>query len=79
MLLAALMSVCSSVDAFVALGFAGLFPTGSVLAFLVFGPLINLKSLPLMRLVLRRQAIAMIALLTALLTLVAAVAINLNL
>ncbi len=79
MLLAALMSVCSSVDAFVALGFAGLFPTGSVLAFMVFGPLINLKSLPLMRLVLRPQTIGMIALLTALVTLVAAVAINLNL
>ncbi len=79
MLLAALMSVCSSVDAFVALSFSTLFPTGSVLAFMVFGPIINLKSIFLMRLLLRWRTIGLIALLSFQLVLLAAVVINLRL
>lgn len=43
-LLAFVMSVCSSVDAFIALGFAGTFTGGSVLSFLVFGPMVDIKS-----------------------------------
>lgn len=77
-LLGSLMSVCSSVDAFVVLAFAGLFPAGAVLAFLVFCPLINLKSLFLMRLVLNWRAIGLIALLTFQLILLVAVGINLR-
>jgi uncharacterized membrane protein YraQ (UPF0718 family) len=61
MLLASLMSICSSADAFVALSFSGLMPAGSILAFLVFGPLINLKSLFLFRLVLTWRTIALMA------------------
>lgn len=79
MLLATLMSVCSSVDAFVALSFTGLFPTGAVLAFLVFGPLINLKSLFLFRLVLRPSIIWLLSLLCFSLVLLAGVIINLRL
>jgi len=78
MLLASMMSVCSSVDAFVALSFAGIFPIGSVLAFLVFGPLVNLKSLFLFRLVLRWRAIGLISLFCALLVLLSGVFINLR-
>lgn len=76
MLLAGLMSICSSADAFVALSFAGLLPTGSILAFLVFGPLINLKSIFLFRLVLTWRAIGLLALLCFSLVLVAAVFFN---
>ena len=78
LLLGSLMSVCSSVDAFVVLAFAGLFPAGAVLAFLVFCPLINLKSLFLMRLVLNWRAIGLIALLAFQLILLVAVGINLR-
>jgi len=78
MLLASMMSVCSSVDAFVALSFAGIFPIGAVLAFLVFGPLVNLKSLFLFRLVLRWRAIGLISLFCALLVLLSGVFINLR-
>ncbi len=77
MLLAGLMSICSSADAFVALSLAALLPSGSILAFLVFGPLINLKSIFLFRLVLRWRSIGLIALLCFNLVLVAAVFCNL--
>lgn len=48
MLLAALVSICSTVDSFFALSFASTFTSGSLLAFLVFGPVIDLKSIGLM-------------------------------
>jgi uncharacterized membrane protein YraQ (UPF0718 family) len=47
MALAFLLSICSSVDAFVVAGLGGGLGTGPILAFLVFGPLINLKNMPL--------------------------------
>lgn len=48
MLLAGLISICSTVDAFFALSFASTFTTSSLLAFLVFGPMIDLKSVGLL-------------------------------
>ena len=48
MLLGVLVSICSTVDAFFALSFASLFTSGSLLAFLIFGPMIDLKSIGLM-------------------------------
>ncbi|WP_448564632.1 permease [Trichothermofontia sp.] len=57
MLLAAVVSICSTVDAFFALSFASLFTTGSLLAFLVFGPMIDLKAIGLMLTVFRPRAI----------------------
>jgi len=38
-----LLSICSTSDAFVASSFAGTFSAGSLLAFLVFGPMLDLK------------------------------------
>jgi len=43
-LLAFVISVCSTVDAFVALSFVGTFTPASILAFLVFGPMVDIKS-----------------------------------
>ncbi len=48
MLLGALISICSTVDAFFALSFSATFTTSSLLAFLVFGPMIDLKSIGLL-------------------------------
>ncbi|MEB3311718.1 MAG: permease [Snowella sp.] len=48
MILAAVVSVCSTVDSFFALSFASAFTSSSILAFLVFGPMIDLKSIGLM-------------------------------
>ena len=39
-----LLSLCSTTDAFVAASFAKSFSPGSLLAFLVFGPMIDVKS-----------------------------------
>ena len=49
MVLAFVISVCSSVDAFFILPFASTFLPGSIVTFLVFGPIIDIKMLALMR------------------------------
>jgi uncharacterized membrane protein YraQ (UPF0718 family) len=43
--LAILLSICSTVDAFVALGFVGAFSTASILSFLLYGPMVDIKSI----------------------------------
>jgi uncharacterized protein len=48
MILAGSISICSTVDSFFALSFASTFTSGSLLAFLVFGPMFDLKSIGLM-------------------------------
>jgi len=48
MILAVLVSICSTVDSFFALSFASSFTTSSLLAFLVFGPMIDIKGVGLM-------------------------------
>jgi len=62
MLLAVVISVCSSVDAFLALGFASQVTPGALLAFLVLGPVIDLKSLGLYGTVFCRSAMVFVAL-----------------
>ena len=47
MVLAFLLSICSSVDAFVIAGLGGTLGLGPILAFLTLGPLVNLKSVPM--------------------------------
>ncbi len=42
------LSLCSSSDAVVARSFAGQFPTGALMAFLVFGPMMDVKNLILL-------------------------------
>jgi uncharacterized membrane protein YraQ (UPF0718 family) len=75
--LAVVLSICSTVDAFVALAFANSVLPGSLLAFLVFGPMIDLKSILMLTTTFRRRTVALIVLLTVQLVLLAAVAINL--
>jgi uncharacterized protein len=65
MAVAVLLSVCSSVDAFVALSFAGTFNTGALMAFLLIGPLVNLKSAAMYSAVLRRPAMLVLWILCA--------------
>ncbi|HEY9762663.1 MAG TPA: permease [Trichocoleus sp.] len=57
MLLAWVVSICSTVDAFFALSFASMFTSGSLLAFLVFGPMIDLKNISLLLTVFKPRAI----------------------
>ena len=49
LVLAFVISICSNVDAFFALAFRDTFTAGSLVSFLVFGPMIDIKLLSLMR------------------------------
>lgn len=49
LLLAFVVSICANVDAFFALSFANTFTTGSIVSFLVFGPMIDIKMLALLK------------------------------
>ncbi len=78
MVLAYILSVCSTVDAFLALSFVNTFTTGSILSFLVFGPMVDIKSTLMFLGVFRRRTVVYLILLPFLLTLVIGVFINLN-
>ncbi|MEL6354010.1 MAG: permease [Cyanobacteria bacterium J06627_28] len=57
MVLAAVVSICSTVDSFFALSFAATFTSGSLLAFLIFGPMIDLKNIGLLLTVFKARAV----------------------
>ncbi len=57
MILAGSISICSTVDSFFALSFAATFTSGSLLAFLIFGPMFDLKSIGLMLSIFKPKAI----------------------
>ena len=61
MLLAVVVSVCSSVDAFLALGFAAQITPGALLAFLLLGPVVDLKLAGLFTVLMRPRAILITA------------------
>jgi uncharacterized membrane protein YraQ (UPF0718 family) len=77
--LAVILSICSTVDAFVALAFVSSFLPGAVLAFLVFGPMVDIKSVLMFGTTFRRRTVALMVLLAFQMTLLAAVIINLYL
>jgi uncharacterized membrane protein YraQ (UPF0718 family) len=68
MLLACLVSICSTVDSFFALSFAATFTTSSLLAFLVLGPMIDLKSVGLLLSIFKPRIILYLFFLAAQLT-----------
>lgn len=76
--LAFLLSVCSTVDAFLALAFVGSFTTGSILAFLSFGPMVDIKSTLMFMGVFQRKTVLYLILLPLLMTLLIGVWLNLN-
>jgi uncharacterized membrane protein YraQ (UPF0718 family) len=76
--LAFLLSVCSTVDSFLALAFTGTFTTGSILAFLVYGPMVDVKSTMMFIGVFRRRTVVYLIVLPMLMTLLIGVWLNLN-
>ncbi len=78
MILAAVVSICSTVDSFFALAFASTFTSGSLLAFLIFGPMIDLKAIGLMLSVFKARAIIYLFALAAQLTFLLTLFINLQ-
>lgn len=68
MLLSVVVSVCSTVDSFFALSFVSTFTSSSLLAFLVFGPMIDVKSIGLLLSVFQRRIVIYLLLLAGQLT-----------
>lgn len=75
-LLAFVVSICSSVDAFFALAFRGTFTSGSLVSFLTFGPMIDIKMLSLMRTTYRRAVLVQVSLLVFLMTALLGLVVN---
>jgi uncharacterized protein len=64
MALAVALSLCSEVDAFVAAGFRGLMPNTAQMAFMLLGPMLDVKLLLMYQTIFRRRAILIIATIT---------------
>ena len=71
------VSICSSVDAFFALAYARSFTAGSILSFLLAGPMIDIKLIVLMRTTFRWRFIAVVMLIIFALSFAAGIGVNL--
>lgn len=78
LVLAGVVSICSTVDSFFALSFASTFTSGSLLAFLVFGPMIDIKSVGLMLSIFKPKALIYLFFLAGQLTLLFTLFMNLH-
>ena len=76
--LAFVLSVCSTVDAFIALSFVNTFTSGSIIAFLVFGPMVDIKSTLMFLGVFRRKVVVYLFVLPLLAAILIGLVINLN-
>jgi uncharacterized membrane protein YraQ (UPF0718 family) len=74
--MAVILSICSTVDAFVALSFASTFSLGSILAFLTFGPMVDVKSIFLYLRVFRKRTVLYLVLLPLIMSVLAGLIIN---
>lgn len=67
-----ILSICSTSDAFIASSFSGMFDFGPLLAFLVFGPMIDLKNTLMLLSTFRVKFVLILIALTAALTFIGA-------
>jgi uncharacterized membrane protein YraQ (UPF0718 family) len=77
MALAFVVAICSTVDAFFVLSLGSAVSPGAVVAFLVFGPMIDVKMLALLRTTFTARALAVLGTVVALSTAVLGLAVNL--
>lgn len=78
LILAAVVSICSTVDSFFALSFASSFTSGSLLAFLIFGPMIDIKGVGLMLSIFKPKALIYLFILAAQLAFILTLILNLH-
>jgi uncharacterized protein len=76
-ILAFVLSVCSTVDSFLALSFIGTFTNGSIIAFLTFGPMVDIKSTLMFVGVFKPRVVVYLIVLPLLLTMLIGLWINL--
>ena len=77
MALAFVVSLCSNVDAFFVLALGSTFMPGSIVAFLVFGPMIDIKMLALLRTTFTSRALGILTALVALCSAALGLGVNL--
>lgn len=77
LIIAFVVSICANVDAFFALSYVNTFSIGSILTFLTFGPMIDIKMLAMMRTTFKKQFLIMLSILVALLSVITGLLINL--
>jgi len=76
MVLAFVIAVCSNVDAFFILPFASTFTPGSIATFLVFGPIIDIKMLALLRTTFTTRVLIQLTLIVGLLSALVGLVVN---
>jgi uncharacterized membrane protein YraQ (UPF0718 family) len=76
MALAFVISVCSNVDSFFILPFASTFMPGSIAVFLVFGPIIDIKMLTLMRTTFTMRVLVQLTVVVGLLSALVGLVVN---
>ncbi|MCY3866889.1 MAG: permease [Chloroflexi bacterium] len=75
-ILAYVLSVCSTVDSFLALAFVNTFTTGAIVSFLSFGPMVDIKSTLMFTGVFRRRIVLHLVLLPFVMNLLAGTLMN---
>ena len=76
MVLAFVIAVCSSVDAFFILPFASTFMPGSIVTFLVFGPIIDIKMLAILRTTFTTKVLVQLTIIVGLLSALLGLVVN---
>jgi uncharacterized membrane protein YraQ (UPF0718 family) len=76
MLLAFVVAICSNVDAFFILSFGATFLPGAIVSFLVFGPMIDVKMLALLRTTFTAKTLVQLTLVIGLCSAVLGLAVN---
>lgn len=76
MALAFVISVCSNVDSFFILPFATTFMPGSIAVFLIFGPIVDIKMLTLMRTTFTSKVLVQLTIVVALLSALIGLVVN---
>lgn len=76
MALAFVISICSSVDAFFALSLASTFSLGSIISFLAFGPMIDIKTLTMLKSVFKTKTLVTMTAIVAMLCFILGMSVN---
>ncbi len=74
--LAFVVSICANVDAFFALSFANTFTAGSIVSFLVFGPMIDIKMLALLKTTFKTNLLVIVSVLSLLMSALAGLVVS---
>jgi len=77
LILAFVISICANIDAFFALSYANTFSSGSILTFLVFGPMIDIKLLSMLKTTFTTKFLIQLTVLVSLLSIILGLSVNL--